>query len=69
MYHCGPTVYDYSHLGHARNYIIFDSFVKYLRHKGFDVFYLQNITDLDDKIIAKAREKGVSPKDLAIAFE
>ncbi len=66
---CGPTVYDYSHLGHARSYIIFDSFVKYLEVKGFDVFYLQNITDLDDKIIARAREKGVSPKDLAVAFE
>ena len=66
---CGPTVYDYSHLGHARNYIVFDSFVKYLRHSGYDVFYLQNITDLDDKIIARAREKGVSPKDLALAFE
>jgi cysteinyl-tRNA synthetase len=66
---CGPTVYDYSHIGHAKNYIIFDSFVKYLRHLGFNVFYLQNITDIDDKIIARAREKGVSPKDLAVAFE
>ncbi len=69
LFVCGPTVYDYSHLGHARNYIIFDSFVKYLRHIGFNVFYLQNITDLDDKIIARAREKDVSPKDLAVAFE
>ncbi len=69
LFVCGPTVYDYSHIGHARTYIIFDSFVKYLKHKGFDVFYLQNITDLDDKIIARAREKGVSPKDLAMAFE
>ena len=68
LFVCGPTVYDYSHIGHARNYIIFDAFVKYLRHKGYDVFYLQNITDLDDKIIARAREKGVSPKDLASAF-
>lgn len=66
---CGPTVYDYSHIGHARNYIIFDSFVKYLKLLGYSVFYLQNITDIDDKIIARAREKGVSPKDLAIAFE
>ncbi len=69
LFVCGPTVYDYSHLGHARNYIIFDSFVKYLKHTGFDVFYLQNITDIDDKIIARAREKGVAPKDLAVAFE
>jgi cysteinyl-tRNA synthetase len=66
---CGPTVYDYSHMGHARTYITFDAFVKYLRACGFDVFYVQNITDLDDKIIARAREKGVSPKDLAMAYE
>jgi cysteinyl-tRNA synthetase len=66
---CGITVNNYSHLGHARNYIFFDSFVKYLRHIGYDVFYLQNITDLDDKIIAAAREKGVTPKDLAKVFE
>jgi len=69
LFVCGPTVYDYSHIGHARTYIIFDAFVKYLRHLGFNVFYLQNITDLDDKIIARAREKGVSPKDLALVFE
>jgi len=69
LFVCGPTVYDYSHLGHARNYIIFDSFVKYLKAQGFDVFYLQNITNIDDKIIARAREKGVSPKDLAEAYE
>jgi len=69
MFVCGPTVYDYSHLGHAKLFITFDIFVKYLRHLGFDVFYLQNITDIDDKIIARAREKGVLPKDLALAFE
>ena len=69
LFVCGVTVYDYTHLGHARNYIVFDSFVKYLKSIGFNVFYLQNITDLDDKIIARAREKGVTPKDLAVAFE
>ncbi|MCX6724410.1 MAG: cysteine--tRNA ligase [Candidatus Staskawiczbacteria bacterium] len=69
LFVCGPTVYDYSHLGHAKLFITFDIFVKYLRQRGFNVFYLQNITDLDDKIIARAREKGVSPKDLALAFE
>lgn len=69
LFVCGPTVYDYSHIGHARTYIAFDSFVKYLREQGYKVFYLQNITDLDDKIIARAREKGVSPEDLADAFE
>jgi len=66
---CGPTIYDYSHIGHARTYIIFDAFVKYLKHCGYDVFYLQNLTDIDDKIIARARERGVTPKDLATAFE
>lgn len=65
---CGPTVYDFSHIGHARSCIIFDCFVKYLKFMGFKVFYLQNITDVDDKIIAGAREKKVLPKDLAEAF-
>ena len=65
---CGPTVYDFSHIGHARTYIIFDCFTRYLKSLGFKVFYLQNITDLDDKIIARAREKEVSPKDLAEVF-
>jgi len=69
LFVCGPTVYDFSHIGHARTYIIFDCFAKYLTSLGFTVFYLQNITDVDDKIIAKAREKGVPPKDLAQAFE
>lgn len=65
---CGPTVYDFSHIGHARTYIFFDLFIKYLRHIGFEVFYLQNITDVDDRIIEEARKRGVSPKDLADAF-
>ncbi|HCC60040.1 MAG: cysteine--tRNA ligase [Candidatus Staskawiczbacteria bacterium RIFOXYC1_FULL_37_43] len=69
LFVCGMTVYDYPHLGHARNYIVFDSFAKYLKKIGYNVFYLQNITDLDDKIIMRAKEKEVSPKDLAIAFE
>jgi len=69
LFVCGPTVYDFPHLGHARTYIVFDSFAKYLKMLGFSVFYLQNITDLDDKIIARARERGVLPKNLALAFE
>ncbi len=69
LFVCGPTVYDYAHIGHARSSIFFDTFVKYLRFSGFTVFYLQNITDVDDKIIARAREKGVPAKDLAVAFE
>ncbi len=66
---CGPTVYDYAHLGHARTYIFFDSFVKYLRGKGYNVFYLQNITDIDDKIIKRAEEEKTSPLSLAEKFE
>ena len=69
LFVCGPTVYDYSHIGHARTYVAFDSFAKYLKALGFKVFYLQNITDLDDKIIARAKEKDVPPKDLAVAFK
>ncbi len=69
LFVCGPTVYDFPHIGHARTCIIFDSFAKYLKQIGFNVFYLQNITDIDDKIIARAREKGVLPKNLALVFE
>ncbi len=69
LFVCGPTVYDFSHLGHARTYIIFDVIVKYLKEKGYNVFYLQNITDIDDKIINRAKEKKISPQKLARDFE
>jgi cysteinyl-tRNA synthetase len=69
LFVCGPTVYDYSHIGHARTYIVFDMIVKYLREKGFNVFYLQNITDIDDKIIKRARERKANPLELARNFE
>jgi len=69
LFVCGPTVYDYSHLGHAKLFITFDCFAKYLKKRGYKVFYLQNITDIDDKIIARAREKKINPKNLAVAFE
>jgi cysteinyl-tRNA synthetase len=69
MFVCGPTVYDYSHIGHAKTYVQFDVIVKYLRSKGFDVFYLQNITDVDDKIIQRAKEQGIEPNELAKKFE
>jgi cysteinyl-tRNA synthetase len=64
LFVCGPTVYDYSHIGHARTYVAFDVIARYLRYRGYDVFYLQNITDIDDKIINRAREEGVSWKAL-----
>jgi cysteinyl-tRNA synthetase len=69
LFVCGPTVYDYSHIGHARTYISFDVIVRYLKHKGYSVFYLQNITDIDDKIINRAKEKNVDPLELSHKFE
>jgi cysteinyl-tRNA synthetase len=58
MYVCGMTVYDYCHLGHARVMVVFDTVVRYLRARGFEVTYVRNITDIDDKIIKRARELG-----------
>ncbi len=69
LFVCGPTVYDFAHIGHARTYISFDLMVKYLKQKGWSVFYLQNITDIDDKIIQRAKEKETSPKKLALNYE
>ncbi|MEM4311937.1 MAG: cysteine--tRNA ligase [Nitrososphaerales archaeon] len=69
MFVCGPTVYDYSHLGHARTYIGYDIIAKYLRFKGYSLFYIMNITDIDDKIIDRAREEKRDPLDLAREFE
>jgi len=68
MFVCGPTVYDYSHIGHARTYIAFDAITKYLLSIGYDVFYLQNITDLDDKILIRAKEKKMDPLELSREF-
>jgi cysteinyl-tRNA synthetase len=65
IYVCGPTVYDSCHIGHARSFIAFDVMVRYLRIKGFQVTYVRNFTDIDDKIIARARETGLTPVDLA----
>lgn len=69
MFVCGPTVYDFSHIGHARTYIVFDVVAKYLRYRGYDVFYLQNITDIDDKIIERAKQKMINPGDLAQEYK
>lgn len=69
LFVCGPTVYDFSHIGHARTYIVFDMLVKYFRQQGFKVFYLQNITDIDDKIIKRAKEEKIPWKKLSRKFE
>ena len=68
MYVCGPTVYDKAHLGHARCYITWDVLYRYLKFLGFDVTYARNVTDVDDKILKKADEKGVKPEDIAKEF-
>ena len=62
MYVCGPTVYDYIHIGNARPYVIFDTIRRYLEYKGYEVNYVQNFTDVDDKIIKKANAEGVDSK-------
>jgi len=68
LFVCGPTVYDYLHIGNARTYIFFDFFAKYLRSQGYEVNYLQNITDIDDKIIKRAAEEQKSPEAIAQFF-
>ena len=68
MFVCGPTVYDHSHIGHARTYLAYDIIARYLRARGFSLFYLMNITDIDDKIIARANESGEDPLRLADRF-
>jgi len=69
MFVCGPTVYDYSHLGHARTYVFYDTLARLLRKLGYSLFYLQNITDVDDKIVNRAAEEGRDPIELAREFE
>jgi cysteinyl-tRNA synthetase len=66
---CGITPYDNAHIGHAKTYVQFDIIVKYLRYKGHKVTYLQNVTDIDDTIIRRAKEKNISAKELAAKFE
>lgn len=63
IYVCGPTVYDHSHLGHFKTFIFFDILVRYLRFKGYNVKYVMNITDVDDKIITRANEVGKTIKE------
>jgi cysteinyl-tRNA synthetase len=65
MYVCGPTVYDYFHVGNARTFSVFDMVARYLRSRGYDVTYVRNITDVDDKIMERARENGESIESLS----
>jgi cysteinyl-tRNA synthetase len=68
IYVCGPTVYDFSHVGHGRCYVAWDTIVRYFKYRGYDVTYVRNITDVDDKIINRANECGEEPTALAARF-
>ncbi|MFR1640995.1 MAG: class I tRNA ligase family protein, partial [Eggerthellaceae bacterium] len=68
MYVCGPTVYNRIHIGNARTFISFDVIRRYLMWRGYDVTFVQNVTDVDDKIIAKANEQGRPAADVAAEF-
>ena len=64
MYVCGMTVYDDTHIGHARTFVSFDIIVRYLRSAGYEVQYIRNITDVDDKILERSKELGMTPFEL-----
>ena len=69
MFVCGPTVYDDAHIGHGRTYVAFDTIKRFLEYLGYSVFYIQNITDVDDKIINRSKETGISTTDIAKKYE
>ena len=72
IYVCGPTVYNYIHIGNARVFVFFDVVRRYLKYRGYEVTYVQNLTDVDDKLIKASQEMGVpsrkSPKDTSLPF-
>ena len=68
MYVCGPTVYNYFHIGNGRTFIIFDTIRKYLEYRGYKVTFIQNFTDIDDKMINKANAEGITVKELGDKF-
>ena len=68
MYSCGPTVYDYFHIGNARPFIIFDTMRRYLEYTGYKVTFVQNFTDIDDKMINRANKEGITVKALGERF-
>lgn len=68
IYACGPTVYDYFHIGNARPFVVFDVLRRYLEYQGYDVTFVQNFTDIDDKMIARANEEGITVKELGDRF-
>ena len=68
IYACGPTVYNYFHVGNARPFIVFDVLRRYLEHRGYKVTFVQNFTDIDDKMIRRANEEGITVKELGDRF-
>ena len=68
MYVCGPTVYNFIHIGNARPMIVFDTVRRYMEYKGYEVNYVSNFTDVDDKIIKKANEEGVSAEEISSRY-
>ena len=68
MYVCGPTVYNLIHIGNARPMIVFDTARRYMEYKGYQVNYVSNFTDVDDKIIAKANQEGVSAEEVSARY-
>ncbi len=68
IYVCGPTTYDYSHIGHARCYVVYDVLVRHLRSSGLNVQFVRNVTDVDDKILNRSKERGESPLELSKRF-
>ena len=69
IYACGPTVYNYIHIGNARPYVVFDTVRRYMEHKGLEVTYVQNFTDVDDKIIKRSIEEGITFEEVARKYE
>ena len=68
MYACGVTVYDVCHIGHARSAIVFDVIKRYLEHKGYEVTFIKNFTDIDDKIINKAKAEGKTCEEISAKY-
>ena len=68
FYSCGPTVYDFFHIGNARPFIVFDVLRRYLEYSGYEVTFVQNFTDIEDKMINRANQEGITVKQLADRF-
>src|SRR3989337_3597238 len=68
MFVCGLTPYDSPHIGHAKTYVAFDIIARYLKYKGYDVYYLQNVTDVEDRLIERSKKSGESVEELVKKF-